>query len=147
MTTTKDEKTEPTRERLAKRADRVRARMLERVDELDDRRQELDRVMTWLSTRVRRHIPLVVGATVASVALISVIAVRRARQQRTQRRHQWQLRVQPPEASGFFARAIKDAGVALAVQLARRAGERLALNTAKQAASSSHRKLAPGAAE
>jgi hypothetical protein len=143
---TKEEKTEPTRERLVKRADRVRARMVERVGELDDRRQELDNLVSWVTTRARQHIPLVVGAAVASLALVSVVAIRRAKQQRHQHRHQWRLRVEPPDSRGFLARALKDAGVAIAVQLAKRAAERLALDSGHPAADPS-RRLAPGAAE
>lgn len=147
MKTTKDDRAEPDREHLAKRADRIRARMVERVGELDDRRQELDHVMNWVTTRLRRNIPLVVGAAVTTVALISVVAVRRAKRQREQQRHHWRLRVEPPDSRGFVARALKDAGVALAVQLAKRAGERWALQSAHQVASAPNRKLAPGTVE
>lgn len=125
MTNSNEEHNEPTREHLTKKADRVRARMMERVDELDERRQQVDRIVNSITTGVRRHLPLVVGLTAASLALLLVI--KRAKRHQHQA---WPLRVRHSESSGFVMRMLKEAGVALAVQIARRAGQR-ALDSAQ----------------
>lgn len=141
MTNLNEEHNQPTREHLTKKADRVRARMMERVDELDERRQQVDRILNSISTGVRRHLPLVVGVTAASVALLFVI--KRAKRHQD---HPWQLRVRQPDSGGFVMRLLKEAGVALAVQIARRAGER-ALNSAQLEAGAPVHGLAPNVAE
>lgn len=144
MTHLNEEHNDPIREHLTKKADRVRARMMESVDELEERRQQVDRIVNSISTAVRRHLPLVVGVTAASVALLLV--VKRAKRHRSQH-HAWHLRAHQAESSGFLIRMLKEAGVAFAVQVAKRAGERALLNSAHSTADASVRELAPRISE
>ncbi|HMA97260.1 MAG TPA: hypothetical protein VKP30_31460 [Polyangiaceae bacterium] len=132
----RDETTKPSQEYLARRADQVRERMLDRVSTLDERGQDLKESVMTAAKDVKRRIPLILG--VAAVSLAAGIFITRRLQSRHER-HNRSFQLGRQEHSSLLTRALRDAAVALLVQVARRAAEKIALGSLRHA--SAHRAL------
>jgi hypothetical protein len=70
------------RAQLTEQADHVRARMLRRVDTLDERRHALGRTMTILAARARQNLPIIAGVAAIAVLGIGVVALLRGKRTR-----------------------------------------------------------------
>lgn len=121
----KSDTTEPTRLRLSTRADLVRARMLERVDALDDRRDKLHRTLGGLALTARRNLPLIGAIAVGSVALLGIVVLARRRAPPKSLLTLVLSANQSTERPGMLVRATKAAVGAIALRIARSTGQRI----------------------
>lgn len=136
----RDEATKPSQEYLARRADEVRERMLERVSVLDERRQALKKTVISTATRLRRRLPLLVGVAVVTVAA-GVLIAKRLRSRQARRSPRWYLSHKHEERSSAVSRALREAALAALVQALRRVGEEIALQSLHRV--EPHRALPP----
>ena len=125
MSNLKSDTTEPSRLRLSTRADLVRARMLERVDALDDRRDKFHRTLGGLALTAKRNLPLIGAIAVGSVTLLGIVVLARRRARPKSLLTLVLSANQSAERPGMLARAAKAAVSALALRIARSTGERL----------------------
>jgi hypothetical protein len=79
MTDTSDESTRETRERLEDQADTTRARLLDHLDTLDDRRERAKRFLEHAGGNVKRHKTLLLGMGVGVLVAVALVAFVRRR--------------------------------------------------------------------
>lgn len=145
------------RERLEERAGRVRAKLLDDVDELNARAEGVAERLEAIKATVKNHPVAVAGvATGALVALGLVLSARRKRHRRELRRDALlgaaarllgpTYVVEPPERrSGMISDSMKQAGVALLGAIGRELGRRALTTLAAQAGDGYHAQArAPG---
>ncbi|MGC4064652.1 MAG: hypothetical protein QM784_08410 [Polyangiaceae bacterium] len=110
------------REQLTRQADYVRARMLSRVDTLDERRHKLGRTIAALVSRVSNNLPAIAGvAAVAVLGLGVAVVLHRKRRREVVMLASWPPpAVRPREKSSGLLGGI---ATSLILHLAKRAGE------------------------
>jgi ElaB/YqjD/DUF883 family membrane-anchored ribosome-binding protein len=133
------------RERLEERAERVRARLIDDVDELNARAEHVAERLEAIKATVKEHPVVVAGvATGAVIALGFVLSARRKRHRRELRRDALlgaaarllgpTYVVEPPERrSGVISDSLKQAGVALLGALGRELGRQVLTTLAAHA--------------
>ncbi len=87
MTDTSDESTEEARERLEHQADATRARLLDHLDTLDDRRDRAKRFIEHTGFNVKRHKTLLIGVGVGVLVAAGLIAFVRRRNAKREPSH------------------------------------------------------------
>lgn len=145
------------RERLEERAGRVRAKLIDDVDELNARAEGVAERLEAIKATVKNHPVAVAGvATGALVALGLVLSARRKRHRRELRRDALlgaaarllgpTYVVEPPERrSGMISDSMKQAGVALLGAIGRELGRRALTTLAAHAGDGYHAEArAPG---
>ena len=118
------------REQLERRAKVVRERLARRLDALDQRRQDLEAVVSNVASSAKRVLPAIVG--VASAVVIVGVAVRARRKRRRHERFQQavSLLLEPPAAPipprpNPLKEGLKQAALGILLRVARRVAERM----------------------
>lgn len=116
------------REQLERRAKVVRERLVRRLDALDQRRQDLEAVVSGVAQNAKRVLPAIVG--VASAVVVVGLAVRARRKRRREERFQQvvSLLLPPPppvpQRPNPLKDGLKQAALGILLRVAQRVAER-----------------------
>ncbi len=130
---------EEIRQRLERRADTVRSRLLTRLDVLDERRHRFMHEASVVGAQVKRYAPAV-GGVIAGIGLVAAVVVVVKRRQ--ERKHPWinvaarlLLGAPPPEPEqpSVLAGVIKKAAFGFGVRVAKRMIEKRLLGAEQPA--------------
>ncbi len=157
MTESTEKNHEKERERLEQRAGRVRAKLLDDIDELNARAEGVAERLEAIKATVKEHPVAVAGFATAAVVVVGLVfSARRKRHRRELRRDAFlgaaarllgpTYVVEPPERrSGMISDSMKQAGVALLGALGRELGRRALTTLAAHAGDAFHaEERAPG---